>query len=204
MGTLRRCHLVGSHALDLDSGKLKWKRQFMSADAWNLGCMLADKSTCPSSNGPDFDFGSSPILASVADGRRVLIAAQKSGIVRGLDPDQEGRVLWEVRVAKGGVLGGIEWGAAADEANVYAAVSDIGLSLESNAKFELGKTKLVFDPAKGGGIFALRLADGKQVWYGPPSSCGGRPRWPGTAMFAIVWPAGPISGVGRASASGPP
>jgi len=182
-------------ALDLDSGKLKWKRQFISADAWNLGCMLADKSTCPSSNGPDFDFGSSPILASVADGHRVLIVGQKSGIVRGLDPDQEGRVLWEVRVGQGGVLGGVEWGPAADDVNVYAAVSDIGMSLESDAKFELGKSKLVFDPAKGGGIFALRLADGKQVWYSPPSSCGGRLRCSPAQSAAIsVIPGAVFSG----------
>ena len=184
-------------ALDLDSGKLKWKRQFASADAWNLGCLLADKATCPSSNGPDFDFGSSPILTSLADGHRVLIAAQKSGIVRALDPDQEGRVLWEVRVAKGGILGGIEWGPAADDDNVYAAVSDIGLSLESDAKFERGKTKLVYDPTKGGGIFALRLADGQQVWYSPPPKlpCGGHPRCSPAQSAAIsVIPGAVFSG----------
>lgn len=184
-------------AFDLDSGKLKWKRQFASADAWNLGCLLADKATCPSSNGPDFDFGSSPILVSLADGRRVLIAGQKSGIVRALDPDQEGRVLWEVRIAKGGVLGGIEWGPAADDDNVYAAVSDTGLSLESDAKFELGKSKLVYDPIKGGGIFALRLADGKQVWYSPPPKlpCSGRPRCSPAQSAAIsVIPGAVFSG----------
>jgi polyvinyl alcohol dehydrogenase (cytochrome) len=184
-------------ALDLDSGKLKWKRQFASADAWNLGCLLADKSTCPSSNGPDFDFGSSPILVSLADGRRVLIAGQKSGIVRALDPDQEGRVLWEVRVSPGGTLGGIEWGPAADDDNVYAAISDIGLSLESDAKFELGKTKLVYDPTKGGGIFALGLADGKQVWYSPPPKlpCSGRPRCsPGQSAAISVIPGAVFSG----------
>ncbi len=184
-------------ALDLDSGTLKWKRQFASADAWNIGCMLADKATCPSSNGPDFDFGSSPILASLADGHRVLIMAQKSGVVRALDPDQEGHVLWEVRVAHGGTLGGIEWGPAADDVNVYAPVSDIGLSLESDAKFELGKTKLVYDPTKGGGIFALRLADGKQAWYSPPpkSACSGRPRCsPGQSAAISVIPGAVFSG----------
>jgi polyvinyl alcohol dehydrogenase (cytochrome) len=30
------------------------------------------------------------------------------------------------------------------------------------------------DPAQGGGIFAIRLSDGKQVWHTPPPGCGGR------------------------------
>ena len=32
------------------------------------------------------------------------------------------------------------------------------------------------DPKEGGGIFALRLADGIQVWHTPPAPCGSRPR----------------------------
>src|SRR6516164_8687900 len=33
--------------------------------------------------------------------------------------------------------------------------------------------------------------------------CDGRPGWLGPAMLAIIWPSGPIWGVGRALASGP-
>ena len=32
------------------------------------------------------------------------------------------------------------------------------------------------DPKQGGGMFALRLADGERVWYTPPAGCGTRPR----------------------------
>jgi polyvinyl alcohol dehydrogenase (cytochrome) len=32
------------------------------------------------------------------------------------------------------------------------------------------------DPAIGGGLFAIRLADGKQVWHAAPPGCGGRSR----------------------------
>jgi polyvinyl alcohol dehydrogenase (cytochrome) len=32
------------------------------------------------------------------------------------------------------------------------------------------------DPKRGGGMFALRVADGQRVWHTPPAACGTRPR----------------------------
>ena len=43
-----------------------------------------------------------------------------------IDPDREGAVLWQERVGKGGINGGVQWGSAADQSNVYVALSDIG------------------------------------------------------------------------------
>ncbi len=43
----------------------------------------------------------------------------------GLDPDDRGRILWKTRVGNGGLLGGVQWGAATDGKRVYAAVSDV-------------------------------------------------------------------------------
>lgn len=40
-------------ALDMDDGHLTWKRQFTSGDAFNVGCMLANKAKCPKEDGPD-------------------------------------------------------------------------------------------------------------------------------------------------------
>ena len=79
---------------------------------------------CPEANGPDFDFGCSPNLVDLPNGKRALMAGQKSGMVHALDPDQQGEVLWQTRVGKGGPLGGVQWGNASDSQNVYAAVSD--------------------------------------------------------------------------------
>src|SRR5262249_259977 len=73
----------------------------------------------------DFDFGNSPILRTLPGGKRVLVAGQKSGVLWGLDPDNEGKVLWQYRASKGGMLGGIEWGSAADDVNAYVPVSDV-------------------------------------------------------------------------------
>ena len=59
-------------------------------DAFNLACIGATPgilSNCPEANGPDFDFGSSPILVQLAGGKRALVAGQKSGVVYAVDPD---------------------------------------------------------------------------------------------------------------------
>ena len=69
---------------------------------------------CPTENGPDFDFGASAILVTTAGGRDILLAGQKSGIVYALDPAHKGEILWDARVGKGGVLGGVQWGLASD------------------------------------------------------------------------------------------
>ena len=157
-------------AMDLNTGKILWSRQMTPADAWTVACRLPDKSNCAESNGPDFDFSSSPILVSLPSGKRALVAGQKSGMVHGLDPDAEGKVLWSVKVGEGGTMGGVQWGSAADQANVYVALSDIGRITVANT---LGTDA---DPKRGGGMFALRLDTGERVWYTPPPGCGGRPR----------------------------
>ena len=55
----------------------------------------------------------------------------------------------------------------------------------------------VFLPAGLNGIAVTGAVSGAGI-------CGGRPGWPGTAMFASARPSAPISGVGRDLASGPP
>jgi len=153
-------------ALDMESGKILWTRQITPGDAFNLGCPAADKTNCPEANGPDFDFGSSPILVDLPGNRRALIAGQKSAIVYALDPDRAGEILWQTRVGRGGTLGGIQWGPAADNLNVYAAVSDISR--------RLGPAGLELNPEVGGGLSAVRLTNGELVWRAAPPGCGDR------------------------------
>lgn len=157
-------------ALDLNSGKILWSRQMTPKDAYTAACRLPDKTNCAESNGPDFDFGSSPILVTLPNGKRALIAGQKSGVVYAVDPDNQGEVLWQTRVGKGGTMGGVQWGSAADQSNVYVAVSDIGRVMLTYS------TATDADPKQGGGMFALRLDNGERAWYTPPEPCGNRPR----------------------------
>jgi polyvinyl alcohol dehydrogenase (cytochrome) len=153
-------------ALDTDSGKILWVRQMTAGDAFNLACPSPDKSNCPEANGPDFDFGSSPVLVELAGGRRMLIAGQKSAVVYALDPDRAGEPLWHTRVGRGGTLGGIQWGPAADNDRAYVALSDIVRRVTPMG--------LELDPKSGGGLFALRLANGEIDWSAPPPGCGDR------------------------------
>ena len=157
-------------AFELDSGRLLWSSQMLKADAWNTACRLQDTTNCPESSGPDFDFASPPILVTLANGRRALVAGQKSGVVHAVDPDRDGAILWQTRVGKGGINGGVQWGSAADESNVYVPLSDIGRINVPNSQATEP------DPKVGGGLFALRLENGERVWFTPPPPCGERKR----------------------------
>ena len=109
--------------------------------------------TCPEGSGPDYDFGSPAILVTTPDGRDLLLAGQKSGIVWAFDPDKNGEVVWQTRVGQGGINGGVQWGMASDGEHVYAATSDVVVDAH-------GRRRASLDPEAGGGLTALRIADG--------------------------------------------
>jgi polyvinyl alcohol dehydrogenase (cytochrome) len=164
----------------MESGELAWSRQMTEGDAYTVACGGADRTNCPEAKGPDLDFGSSPVLVNLPDGRRVLIAGQKSGMVHAIDPDRQGAILWQQRVGRGGVLGGVQWGSAVDQDNVYVAVSDIGVrpAAEGTAgaqKGIFGGRSFLLDSGRGGGIYALELATGNVVWHTAHPGCGDVP-----------------------------
>jgi polyvinyl alcohol dehydrogenase (cytochrome) len=164
-------------AFDMETGKMLWSRQLTSGDAFNVGCPSGDN--CPESKGPDHDFGCSPVLVDLPNGKRALIAGQKSGMVHAVDPDQQGEVLWQKRIGQGGSLGGVQWGVAANRRNVYVALSDFKIAYMGAAR--PGANRTVFgmfaspDSKAGGGTFALDLATGERAWYTPPPACGDKP-----------------------------
>jgi polyvinyl alcohol dehydrogenase (cytochrome) len=178
-------------AIDMKSGKKLWIRQMTANDAYTSACRLPDRTNCPGVNGPDFDFGASPILVTLRNGRRALIAGQKSGIVHALDPDKKGEKLWDVRVGKGGTMGGVQWGSAADGANVYVANSDIKRIMLDYA------TTTDTDASQGGGMYALKLENGERIWYTPPPprSCEDRKRCsPAQSAAVTAMPGAAFSG----------
>ena len=150
-------------SLDLNTGKVAWTHQFRAGDAFNVACVIPGMKSCPDAGGPDFDFGSSPLLLSLTGGKRVLILAQKSGEVYAVDPDDHGKPLWRTQLGKGGTLGGIEWGPATDRERIYAAISD-----------EAFLTTGGLDPDKGGGLYALSVSTGNVLWNAPASPCSTR------------------------------
>jgi polyvinyl alcohol dehydrogenase (cytochrome) len=152
-----------------------------SGDAYNVACGLpGDAGTnCPQAKGPDFDFGSSPILIDRGNGRRALVAGQKSGVVHAVDPDHDGAILWQTRVGKGSALGGVQWGSAYDGSLVFAALSDVaidsGPSDAAGAQPTMLGIPLRLNSEAGGGLFALDPATGRVVWHTPHPGCGDRP-----------------------------
>jgi len=136
-------------AMDMETGKVKWVNQVTPNDNFLVGCKQPGVGNCPEDAGPDYDFGSSPILRTLPNGKQLILAGQKSGVIYALDPDQKGKILWQVRLGAGGALGGIEWGFAADEKYVYVPMADVS------------------GPARKPGITALHIIDGAKVWHVP-------------------------------------
>jgi polyvinyl alcohol dehydrogenase (cytochrome) len=164
-------------AFDLETGYLEWSGQMSHRDAYNIDCDLPGEKqvNCPASKGPDFDFGSSAILVDLADGHRALVAGAKSGAVYAVDPDLGGKLLWQRRVGRGGTLGGVQWGSAADANNIYVAVSDVqrraAASGSTAGRDSVYGVPYELDPQIGGGLWALSLASGEVVWHTPHPGC---------------------------------
>ena len=107
-------------AFDMATGERRWATQVKQADNWLFGCK-ADASNCPSPMGPDVDFASPPILASLAGGKQLLVAASKEGIAYGFDPDARGKIVWQTDVGKG--AGGVMYGSGIDGEKMYVALA---------------------------------------------------------------------------------
>ena len=144
-------------ALDLATGKVKWRNQVTENDSFLMGCYRPGTANCPTVMGPDHDFGASPILFKLPSGKDIILAGQKSGAVFGMDPDG-GKTRWRNKLGAGSAMGGIEWGMAADDKRLYVAVAD-----------------LFAPPPKGKpGLFALEPATGAELWNtpAPKIACG--------------------------------
>lgn len=144
-------------AFDLETGSMRWSKQ-MNPDVWNFSCSQPGKASCPDKPDRDTDIGTSPIIRTLPGGKDIIVVGQKSGYVYGLDPDKRGELVWQIQIGKGGALGGVMWGLAADAEKAYVPLSDIS-------------------PGPAGGLFALKLASGEKAWYAPPAepACKGKP-----------------------------
>lgn len=114
-------------AVELTTGRIRWVQQMLQGDAWNASCgrqTYNNNINCPKENGPDLDFGAPPILAKTPDGRDIILAGQKSGMIYALDPDKGGKLIWQQRAGMGGFNGGIHWGMATDSTTLFAGIAD--------------------------------------------------------------------------------
>lgn len=131
-------------AMDMTTGKLKWKHQEFKNDAFIAGCGPTSdgKGNCPKVLGPDYDFGgASLILHHLANGHDLLVGASKGGVAVAVDPDRKGRVVWRTKLYTGSpprTDGLVVFGGAADQRNAYYPLQQ-----------------------PGGGLAIVRLSDGK-------------------------------------------
>ncbi len=145
-------------AFDMKDGHMVWASQVQAKDDFVIGCPRGPQCD-PDDDGPDYDFGTSPVLRTLPNGKDIIIAGQKAGVAWGLDPDDRGKVVWHTRLGHGSALGGIEWGHAADNHTAYIAISD----------------RIVREGGKPG-LYALDLATGAPVWSAPaPEGVTGNP-----------------------------
>ena len=136
-------------AIDMDTGQIVWSYQGTSGDAFNMACGWRRGPSCPKENGPDFDFGASPAIATLSNGRDVIVAGQKSGDVHCLDADT-GTLIWRTKVGQGSALGGIHWGIAVSKDRVVVPVADPGSARDN------------YQPTPG--VYVLDLDTGKVIW----------------------------------------
>ncbi|MGZ3440405.1 MAG: outer membrane protein assembly factor BamB family protein [Polyangia bacterium] len=99
-------------ALDARSGKIVWLNQRYPDDSWNF-TYLGDPAH------PDYDFGDSPQLYRLADGRKVVGTGQKSGFYHVLDA-ATGKAVHQIQVDPGSSLGGLFADSAYADGVVFA------------------------------------------------------------------------------------
>jgi polyvinyl alcohol dehydrogenase (cytochrome) len=150
-------------ALDMRTGSLRWKFQATADDVFLTSCMRRPEGlNCPREGRMlDHDFGASPILATLADGREVLLAGQKSGMLWALDPDSNGKLLWQREFGKGSPIGGIHWGMAVDGQRVFVPIHKFPGPDGTDAN-------------QVPGLHAVRIADGDVLWsFTSVADCSG-------------------------------
>jgi polyvinyl alcohol dehydrogenase (cytochrome) len=173
-------------ALDLDTGKVRWVFQAEPNDATLGGCGAKKSEACPEHPGPDWDFGASPILKTLASGRDLLLAPNKSGIVFALDPDRKGALIWKTNLSEreGSRGTNLVWGGSADQRNLYIGLGNGSISAiqystgekvwttklaqagtrESNVAASSAIPGAVFIGGTDGKLHALATDDGHELW----------------------------------------
>jgi polyvinyl alcohol dehydrogenase (cytochrome) len=152
-------------ALSMKTGKKVWSYQATPGDAYMTGCNRTGPN-CPATNGPDYDFGSSAVLQTLADGRQVIVGGHKGGGVILLDPDRKGALVWSTMLATqmASAKGDIVFGGAVDRTAGYYAMQITG------------------------GLASIDLKTGKERWFTPSKPPADRAARIGSAAAVSVIP----------------
>ncbi|KAK5019654.1 hypothetical protein LTR16_000371 [Cryomyces antarcticus] len=155
-------------AIDIDTGLVNWSRQLSPLDSWTLACgtiggALARNSTlCPQAPGLDADFGMAPTFvpgsSTTPFGKDTVVIGQKNGNLHALSA-QAGTPFWSISTGPDGSDGGISWGIAVDDHQIY--FTNINSGFQTWTPF--GTSQAITNGAYG----AASLVDGSLVWEVP-------------------------------------
>ena len=183
-------------AFDLTDGKLRWVKQLPGHAAASA-------------------FLSSPILRTLGNGRQVLLAGQKSGIVYALDPDHGGDVLWQKRIGDSGAPAPgpapVAGPATSDGPAAAAPIGFVGPpgvagpaggvawgSAADHRNLYVAISGLLAQPANtSGSLTALDMATGAARWHAPspePPCAAERGCAHGQSQAVTVMPGAVFSG----------
>lgn len=160
-------------AVDLETGRINWAKQFGQLDVWNTGCGAPGfprvPEACPETPGPDADFGMAPTFvrgsSATPAGQDIIVAGQKSGMLYALYA-QTGTVAWSRSAGPGGAEGGLTWGVAVDDKAVYFTNFN-----SARKPFPMLDGQVITNSAWG----AASLEDGHILWLTPvPNNQGSR------------------------------
>ena len=135
-------------SLNLFTGEIGAFFQGYEGDAFNVACGSRRPQNCPDENGPDFDFGASPILVTTAGGRDLVLAGQKSGDVWALDPNDDLELVWQNKLSNGSALGGVHWGMTVVGNTLVVPIADPERATE--------------DPKPG--VYGIDIESGDTIW----------------------------------------
>ncbi|MGB3621479.1 MAG: PQQ-binding-like beta-propeller repeat protein [Ketobacter sp.] len=158
-------------ALDMNNGDVNWVFQATPNDTYNATCDV-NRALVDQCDGPDLDWDvGTPILTTTTNGDDVIIAGDKKGSVYQLNA-LTGAKNWETRLGAGGKLGGIHWGMAVDDTQIYAGVADVTAAKSPLSNIALGNdlmrpsynVPLIQVPNAMSGLYALNKDSGVVNW----------------------------------------
>lgn len=111
-------------AIDIDTGKLRWKQQVTHPDTYTAACETTEvpNETCPGKGtyARDKDIGAAATIVRTHD-RTLVVVGQKDGRLHAFDA-RTGRIAWQtVLVPETHDAVGVQWGTAYDGRYLYAA-----------------------------------------------------------------------------------
>ena len=171
-------------ALDMDTGKILWSRQFDKDDVYKIDCGDPPRAGCSPPTNPEFDLGASPILVDLGHKKRAPDPR----------PEKRPRLRRRSRRARENFSGTRAPAWAVCSAECSGAPRPTARTSTSPFPISRSKAARPIQP-KAAASRAYRVSDGKLLWKTPPPGCGDRrPCSPAQSQAVTAIPGAVFSG----------